>query len=488
MIAAYCWPQSALPGDTILLFCHANSPSFRCQILRCGATEQSVLTNEALPGIRQDMPEDLGKAGCRWQPSLDIEIPPEWPSGFYLVRLTDASGTEAEAFFVVRSREPKDALLVLATSTWAAYNAWGGPSFYTGSHASSLQRPLPKGMLYQADPQRFRVARYLERTRADNDAIGELGYEMWCTNAGWGNWESLFARWAEAQGYVLGYATSQDLDRDPDLLTGYPAYVSVGHDEYWSAPMRDAVEGYVDAGGNAAFFSGNTAFWQARFEDDHSCLVCHKTNFENDPVYPGEAATHVPALTTMWSDPLVGRPENEMTGVTFTRGGYARMPNSPYGSGGYSICRPDHWAFASLELTSGDTLGADGIVVGYECDGCELEIQDGLPHPTGRDGTPTNFEILGTAPARLWETSQAPVVLGDDFIGELNWVSQRIGGADSMENRERFSDGHAVLGTFQRGRGEVFTTGCTDWAYGLDCEDVSTVTRNVLERFIRGNR
>ena len=28
----------------------------------------------------------------------------------------------------------------------------------------------------------------------------------------------------------------------------------------------------------------------------------------------------------MWSDPLVGRPESEMTGVSFTRGGYAHMP------------------------------------------------------------------------------------------------------------------------------------------------------------------
>ena len=34
--------------------------------------------------------------------------------------------------------------------------------------------------------------------------------------------------------------------------------LSVGHDEYWSWEMRDAVEGFVAAGGNVAFFSGNT--------------------------------------------------------------------------------------------------------------------------------------------------------------------------------------------------------------------------------------
>ena len=41
------------------------------------------------------------------------------------------------------------------------------------------------------------------------------------------------------------------------------------------------------------------------------------------------------------------------------------------------------------------------------------------------------------------------------------------------------------MGTFRRGKGEVFTTGCTDWAYGLQCDDVATVTRNLLRRFTR---
>ncbi len=34
-------------------------------------------------------------------------------------------------------------------------------------------------------------------------------------------------------------------------------------------------------------------------------------------------------LSTMWSDPVVGRPENQLTGVSFTRGGYAHLAHSP---------------------------------------------------------------------------------------------------------------------------------------------------------------
>ena len=72
-----------------------------------------------------------------------------------------------------------------------------------------------------------------------------------------------------------------------------------------------------------------------------------------------------------------------------------------------------------------------------------------------------------------------------DGVGELNWVAERLGGADTPENRAKFAQGNAVMGSFERGPGEVFTTGCTDWAFGLDDPAVSRITRNVIERFLR---
>ncbi len=482
MIAGYCWPQSVLPGERVALHCSTDAPRYSVAVIRQGATERTVFESDPLPGAVQHLPDDLGRRGCGWEPSIEIPVALDWPSGMYLVRLTNDDGRTAEAFFVARPTEPADAMLVLSTSTWSAYNDWGAPSFYTGSPVSSTQRPLPRGFLEKSDPEQQRVAHYKLWSPEELTAYRKLGYSQWCNAAGFANWEHLFIRWAEARGWKLGYATSQDLDRDRALLDGWPAYVSVGHDEYWSEGMRDTVEGYVEAGGNAAFFSGNTAFWQIRYEDDYGRIVGYKNAIRDDPAYHPE---HAPSLSTMWSDPLVGRPENEMTGVSFTRGGYAHMPNAPDGSGGYTVWRPEHWAFDSLPLRSGDLLGAPGLVVAYECDGCELTLRDGLPHPTGNDGTPGDFEVLATAPAHLWETQEAPVI-HESYIGELNWVAQRLGGGDTEENRQRFAHGRAVLGAFERGRGEVFTTGCTDWAYGLGESDVATVTTNVLERFVHG--
>ncbi|MDX1650398.1 MAG: DUF6605 domain-containing protein [Myxococcota bacterium] len=481
MIAGYAWPQSVLPGEEVELFVSTTAPRFDVEVVRQGAEDEPVHAERGVPGCEHPVPEDVGSQGCRWPAALRIRAGADWRSGLHLVRLRTGEGEQAEAFFVVRAARPGRTLLVLSTSTWAAYNEWGGPSFYTGGHVSSLERPLPKGFLERPSPERFRAARVGELDPGEAGAYLKAGYSFWVVSAGWSAWERLFARWAEREGIALDYAVSQDLDAIPGLLEPYTLYLSVGHDEYWSAGMRDAVEGFVERGGRAAFFSGNTAFWQIRWERGHRAAVGYKMDIQEDPVF---GTSEERTLSTMWSDPLVGRPENHLTGVSFTRGGYAHLENAPHGSGGYTVWRPEHWAFEGLALRPGDLVGAEPVVVGYECDGCELQLVDGRPVPTGADGTPPDFQVLATAPAHLWESHERPAALPARGVGELDWVAERLGGADTAENRERFAHGRAVMGSFTRGRGAVFTTGCTDWAFGLEDPAVARITRNVIGRFL----
>ncbi|MBS05161.1 MAG: hypothetical protein CMQ24_20985 [Gammaproteobacteria bacterium] len=476
MIAGYCWPNSSAGGEVVSLFASTDAEVFSVEVIRQGAADERVFRAD-FPGTVQERPVGAERTGCGWSPSGEIPVDPDWRSGFYLVRMS-AGDRVAEAFFVVRAGDIREsALLVVSTSTWAAYNDWGGPSFYTGGHHSSQLRPLPKGFLAKPDPARHRTARFRD-SLADMQEMFDGGYSRWSMAAGWANWELLFVRWAETRGLRFDYAVSQDLERE-GFLDDYRAYISVGHDEYWSAGMRDTVESFVRGGGNAAFFSGNTAFWQVRFEEAGTQVVGYKLALEEDPVFGTDRESET---STMWSDPVVGRPENLMTGVSFTRGGYAHMPGSPRGTGGYSIWRPEHWAFEGLALHAGDIVGAEPVVVGYECDGCEMTLSEGRPVPTGTDGTPTTMEILGTAPAHLWETNEAPQI-SDIYVGELNWVAERLGGADTPQVRASFAYGAAVMGSFDSGEGQVFTTGCTDWAYGLGDEAVDTITMNILHRF-----
>ena len=301
-------------------------------------------------------------------------------------------------------------MLALATNTWHAYNDFGGPNLYTGGTHVSMQRPMAAGYLFKPPGKGRRVT---GTGAPDPQNAAHVGYLQlnhlsgYAGSAGWPDWELPFIEWAEREGFEVGVCTNDDLEHHPEVLDDAHLYLSVGHDEYWSRGMRDTVEAFIARGGNAAFFSGNTSLWQVRIEgEDHDVMVGYKGFFKNDPVM--ETDREVEA-TTFWSDVVVGRPENHMTGVTFTRGGYHRIGrNVTAGLGGYTVHRAGHWIFEGTGLGYGDVLGAGATVVGYECDGCVFTYRDGLPYPTGEDGTPSTFEILGTCPTQHFTARALP--------------------------------------------------------------------------------
>ena len=453
VIDAYTETLSYEGGDRVRLHVSTTASEFSIEIAREGERRQVVLKQERIPGKEHAVPEDASSHGCRWPSAFGFQIPEEWPSGYYQVLLrAEQAGRQhqGEAFFVVRSRQPgRDTkiLLQLCTNTYNAYNNWGGSSLYNG----------PKG------PSR--------RVSFERPYIGFVpGDRFTGVYSGWRKWERPFVKWAEAAGYRLDFAVNSDLESRPEILKEYRLVLSVGHDEYWSAPMRDYLEAFIGAGANAAFFSGNTCFWQVCTVDEGRALESWKMDFDQDPVY--KTSDHR-LLTGMWSNRLVRRPENQLTGVSFAYGGYHRFFEHG-GDGCYVVHRPDHWIFAGTGLNRGDRLGARDKIVGYECDGCQLTWEDGLPVPTHRDGTPPTFQVLGTAPAGL-------SVKGDS---SLLWVSEALYGKGT--DRRVDQPGAAVLGVYTRG-GTVFTTGCTEWVRGLEGRDptVERITRNVLDRLSR---
>ncbi len=62
--------------------------------------------------------------------------------------------------------------------------------------------------------------------------------------------------------------------------------------------------------------------------------------------------------------------------------------------GGFTVYRPDHWALAGTDLYYGDILGGAAKVLGYEVDGLDYTVRDGLPYPTFTDGAPEPIEIV----------------------------------------------------------------------------------------------
>ncbi len=450
-------------GEKLGLCVSTSLPHFSIEITRVGAQRETVFRKDKIAGSLCEVPDDASTHGCNWPISTQVTVSPEWRSGYYEIKLRGAVSSQApveqDAFFVVRPKAPgkgSSILLQLATNTYNAYNNWGGSCLYQGGALPmmgkrvSFQRPMARGHLSSPD--------------------GELS--RWAPYAGWHHWEREFVSWVEGQGCPVEFAVNSDLEQHPELLQHYQLILSVGHDEYWSAGMRDNLETYISNGGNVAFFSGNVAYWQVRSEDRGQALVCYKYDYKNDPHFH---LANRDKLATLWSNRLVNRPENQLTGVSFNYGGYHRFGSVPRGGGGYTIHRPEHWVFEGTDLQWGDLLGAKEKIVGYECDGCEYRIEQGNPVPTGRDGTPASFVILAKAPAALWET-------------DLEFAAESLFGKTDEDSQNRVRHGAAVMGVYTRG-GTVFTTGCTEWSHGLAHKNplVEQITRNVLRKLSREN-
>jgi len=75
---------------------------------------------------------------------LTLTIPPDWPSGVYLGRLTTLPGKDkpywqSYVVFVVWADRPADILLQVSDNNWQAYNRWpDNYSVYTAPRACKV--------------------------------------------------------------------------------------------------------------------------------------------------------------------------------------------------------------------------------------------------------------------------------------------------------------------------------------------------------------
>jgi mono/diheme cytochrome c family protein/glucose/arabinose dehydrogenase len=433
-IHGYPAKRSYAPEEEVTFHLSSSLTKVDVEIARLGVESKVVWRKGDVSVRNHPVPKNASSHGCDWPSAFSVKIPSTWTSGCYEARARSGETLSNRMFFVVRSSQPgRDTkiLLQLATNTYNAYNGWGGFSLYTywgPAHWDKIHEP--------GDELGRRVSFQRPFTGLDR------------------NWDLPFIQWAEGNGYELDYAINSDLEFHPEILEHYQLVLSVGHDEYWSAPMRDHLEAYIAKGGNVAFFSGNTCCWQVRSEDDGNDLVCWKEAYTQDPLYRADGH---PLLSTLWSHHLVKRPENQLTGVGFLRGGFHRFRDGiPNGSGAYQVHRPNHWVFEGTRLLEGMPFGGASTIVGYECDGCEFTMVDGRPVPTGNDGTPKNFTILATAPARWGE-------------GDLGWYEP------AHELWKKNEHEHGTMGIYTvPGGGTVFTAATTDWAHGLGAANASS--------------
>ena len=240
-----------------------------------------------------------------WAVSASWAVPADAVSGIYFAKLvrTDGTNQSSHIFFVVREdASTSDLLFQTSDTTWQAYNDYGGSSFYDA--------PQPIGRAYKLSYNRP----FNTRGTSAEDYVFNSEYPT--------------VRWLEANGYDVSYTTGVDTDRRGGLITRHKAFLSVGHDEYWSGGQRANVEAARSAGINLVFMSGNEVYWKTRWEGStagpataYRTLVTYKETHDDGKIDPS------PAWTGTWRDPRFsppadgGRPENALTGTLFTVNG-----------------------------------------------------------------------------------------------------------------------------------------------------------------------
>ena len=207
--------------------------------------------------------------------------------------------------------------------------------------------------------------------------------------------EIAMIQFMEENGYNVTYISEVDTDSNPSALTGHKIFISSGHDEYWSANMRNNVEAALKSGVNLAFFSGNEDFWKTQYLPDpidgtpERTLQTYKET-HNEPPYgtsPNQYDPNdPPTWTGTWRDPEGAAPddgdspENSLTGQYFmvNSSGQNDDIDVPYQYAGLQVWK--NTAVAKLTSSSAPVvLGANlgsltGATTGFGTLGYEWDI------------------------------------------------------------------------------------------------------------------
>jgi len=424
-------------GDSIDFYVTTTAPSLKIDIYRTGyyngAGARLITSLGSFTGVHQAVPTPdkvTGIISCSsWTKTTTLSIPSSWVTGVYLAKLTSSTGNSSFIFFVVRNDGGHEAVdFQTSVTTYQAYNAWGGTSLYNNNTNLSIYK----------GPHATKVS--FDRPFSPGDSNGAGHYFFF---------EYKFVYWLESKGYDVTYTTDVDTDTNVNPLTNHRAFLSVGHDEYWSKGMRDNVQAAINAGVNVAFFSANDIYWQIRFEANAAGVadrveVGYK-DFATDTNPPGpdpQWNVNNAIVTTNWREAPVNEPENAVMGVMFED---QTLNEQSYP---FVVENASNWVYAGTGFVNGSSVPG---IVGYEYD---KVFTNGF--------TPSGITVLGNSP-----------LVG--YSGE-NTVS------------------NATLYTASSGA-RVFASGTIEWSWGLANIQGNTaantgiqkMTSNILDNFIMPN-
>ncbi len=340
-VEGYCSHTSIKAGEELQVFVSADPASdYSLDIFRMGyyggKGGHLVKSFSNLKGKPQIVPVADKKTNffeCRWDTAVTITIPNDWVSGVYLGKISaKKDSSQAYVVFIVKDERKTDFLFQCADLTWQAYNRWPqwhsmydeGQQPWVNTNGASISFDRPYSL-------------YVNGLPSDFNPLSNGGGEFLL-------WEFPMAFWMEKEGYDVSYISNLDTHADAAALLRTKAFLSVGHDEYWTDQMFKNASAARDAGVNMLFLCGNSL----------------------------DGKIYVSPATDGRSGRVTGRlPEREFKNEQDLLGA------SSYGVGYSSfVCKsPDHWLYQNTGMKLNDSIPD---LVGWEYHGLPLGNQKDL--------------------------------------------------------------------------------------------------------------
>jgi N,N-dimethylformamidase beta subunit-like, C-terminal len=388
-IEGYCSRTSVRPGETIEFKVSTNPASkFTIDLYRLGYYGGKGGRHVERLGPFQGSPQPDPHVGeerlreCQWETATKLTIPVDWTSGVYLGKLTEErEKLQSYVIFIVRDDRKCDFLFQCSDTTWAAYNRW--PDLW-----SLYDDGTPPHNWYTGPGVRVSFDRPYGKYRQIFDAPLSQGSGEFLL------WEFPLAYWMEQHGYDVSYISNLDTHADGAGLRRGKAFLSVGHDEYWSLSMYDHVKAAIDAGVHTAFFSGNAV-------DGVLEVLSNAAGQPNRTIgrigkFGGPNSDSDRRLAAKWKkhgpDPalLMG----------------ARTTDPANGGADWTCVNDKHWLFEGTGMKNGDAIKG---LVGWEHHG----------HPASIEG----LEVLARGPVHSFKRPQSVEYTATMYqAAKGNWV------------------------------------------------------------------
>lgn len=426
VLEAFADKVSAQAGDTVTLRVSCQDPTFSVAAYRIGWYQglggRLVWQSPGpIPGRVQPAPTlrpSTYMVECAWAPSTTLQVTSAWPPGDYLLKLTTSTGQARYVPLVVRDDASRATYVIQnSVTTWQAYNWWGGYCLYYGPSSPGSIYTGPHGAAGEEFNNRSRVVSF-DRPYPHDWSYGASDFI--------GN-ELPMVMLAERLGLDVTYWTDVDLHERPGLLSQHRCMISLGHDEYWSAPMYDGALSASQGGVNLMFLGANACYRHIRFEasplgaDRH--VICYKVATE-DPLY-GVTNSEV---TSDWPASPDPRPGSILIGNMYQSNGIGANGVGP----DMVVVDASSWVLSGTGLADGDHVRS---ILGPEYDGYDPAVT-----------SPTNLSVVAHSPVvglggtpgyadLTWFTRSSSRSAGV-FATGTNWWVNKMG-----DNAGRFNPG-----------------------------------------------